>query len=155
MLHPGITVDAKPAARHLIQKGEDLSISGFHESPGLLIVRLPVFVAHDLWRFRLEGRQTRRRNFQNNRIKQASGNFRLGGNTLLNGDAFLEQRNCFPSFSELQLKNVSDDDHDQFLSLNGSLRVSLFGQFIIEYLGRRFLWSGRPCGSRGRPKQAA
>jgi hypothetical protein len=32
------------------------------------------------------------------------------------GNAFLEQCDCLPRFSELQPKHVADDDHDQFLS---------------------------------------
>ena len=56
----------------LLHKCEDFAIPGLHQRPDLLIVRLPVFVPHELRRRPFECRQIRHRDFQNDCVEGAS-----------------------------------------------------------------------------------
>src|SRR5207244_5082908 len=99
---------------------EDFAMTRVHERLELLIVGLPLGVAHDQWRALLERGEAGNGQLQNERIERprdvgqeaelhvhACG----GRNSLLNGQALLDDCDRLARLPELQLKDISYDNH--------------------------------------------
>ena len=92
----------------LLYKCEDFPVPRLHQRSNLPIVRLPVFVPHQLRCRRFECGQIRNRDFQNDCVEgtsdvgeQSSREVYSRTHLLLDGEAFFEQWDSLTSLSEL------------------------------------------------------
>jgi hypothetical protein len=108
------------ACTRLFDDVEDLAVSRLHERHKFLIVRLKIFITEDSGCRGFKRGEIGRRQFQDERVV---GTREIGQETeralysgaLLNGESFLHHREGFTGFSELQPKDVADENHEQLL----------------------------------------
>jgi hypothetical protein len=114
-LDPSVSIGS---AYVLLDDGKNLAVAGLNERREFLIVRLKLLVAHHRRRGSFKRGETRRCQFQDERIERAGDirqNTRGKGRTclLLDRDAFLHESDSLASLSKLQAEHISDDDHKQ------------------------------------------
>src|SRR5438876_3832163 len=127
----------------LLDDREHLAVTRVHERGELLIVRLPVFVAHDPGRRGFEGCQIGHREFQHQRvegacdIRQETRGHIPSSRSSLNGKAFLHVNHGLSSLPELQPEHVAYDDHERLLFVMPGRALRATSRLAEAWRGRR------------------
>src|SRR4051794_83434 len=106
----------------LLDQVVNFAVTGFYERQKLLIVRLPILIAHYFRHRCFQGGKIWKCQFQNDRVKLAreirQETLRdFNSSPFLNCNTFLHDSHRFTSLSELQPKRVTNNYHKQLLSL--------------------------------------